>query len=603
MNVTNLFNSVVSLSFWGSAIVIIILLMKSIFRNKLNSYFHYYVWIILIIRLIMPYSIPSSFSIQNALNSAFTVNNVSDSPNKVIPIGGLINNYTEQMNTGSKAPKGNYTGTVLENNIYFPGNIAGIIWILDSSFMIILVIRSHYRIKYIIKNSINYSNQAFSNVFSNCIDIVKVNRTVRLIYTNRLISTSLYGVTKPAIIIPLKIAKNIGTDEFRYIILHELSHLKRKDVFLNWITALLRCIYWFNPIILYGLYKMNQDCEIACDQHVISYLKDSENLRYGNTIIKMLKISNNIQWMPGTASLSKGKSGIKRRVKMISKYKKLSLGGFIFGVAIITFIAFIGLTNSKIKADVPNDTSVKASKNINETERSLISITLSDNNEGFNNTKISSQDLSPYLVNYEDIKSIVNQLKKFSAVKITVNGEQISEKSEINPDAQFIRINGNKCKSSFIIKGEWNKQIPADSLLKDNSAINELKSRGIGVKVETKNNISNLDYKPSIKVEDTKDLNIISNKLFTEYLNYYTKVAANNDFKLRSYKINQITVKNNNNDSFEFMVDFSVQPVNIEAWLTPNGIKSDDWVNNKTFFVKVSISGNVYSIKEKSTSP
>ncbi len=603
MNVTNLFNSVVSLSFWGSAIVIIILLMKSIFRNKLNSYFHYYVWIILIIRLIMPYSIPSSFSIQNALNSAFTVNNVSDSPNKVIPIGGLINNYTEQMNTGSKAPKGNYTGTVLENNIYFPGNIAGIIWILDSSFMIILVIRSHYRIKYIIKNSINYSNQAFSNVFSNCIDIVKVNRTVRLIYTNRLISTSLYGVTKPAIIIPLKIAKNIGTDEFRYIILHELSHLKRKDVFLNWITALLRCIYWFNPIILYGLYKMNQDCEIACDQHVISYLKDSENLRYGNTIIKMLKISNDIQWMPGTASLSKCKSGIKRRVKMISKYKKLSLGGFIFGVAIITFIAFIGLTNSKIKADVPNDTSVKASKNINETERSLISITLSDNNEGFNNTKISSQDLSPYLVNYEDIKSIVNQLKKFSAAKITVNGEQISEKSEINPDAQFVRINGNKYKSPFIIKGEWNKQISADSLLKDNSAINELKSRGIGVKVETKNNISNLDYKPSIKVEDTKDLNIISNKLFTEYLNYYTKVADNNDFKLKSYKINQIIVKNNNNDSFEFMVDFSVQPVNIEAWLTPNGIKPDDWINNKTFFVKVSINGNVYSFKEKSTSP
>ncbi|MDF2885091.1 MAG: hypothetical protein K0R54_5662, partial [Clostridiaceae bacterium] len=152
-------------------------------------------------------------------------------------------------------------------------------------------------------------------------------------------------------------------------------------------------------------------------------------------------------------------------------------------------------------------------------------------------------------------------------------------------------------------KGEWNKHISVDSLLKDNSAINKLKSRGIGVKVETKNNIFNLDYKPSIKVEDTKDLNIISNKLFTEYLDYYTKVAANNDFKLKSYKINQITVKNNNNDSFEFMVDFSVQPVNIEAWLTPNGIKSDDWINNKNYFVKASIKGNVYSIKNKSTSP
>lgn len=121
--------------------------------------------------------------------------------------------------------------------------------------------------------------------------------------------------------------------------------------------------------------------------------------------------------------------------------------------------------------------------------------------------------------------------------------------------------------------------------------------------VDSNSNISNLDYKPSIKVEDTKDLNIISNKLFTEYLDHYTKVADNNDFKLKSYKINQITVKNNNNDSFEFMVDFSVQPVNIEAWLTPNGIKSDDWINNKNYFVKAGIKGNVYSIKDKSTSP
>lgn len=603
MDVINLFNSVVALSFMGSILVLIILLVKSIFRKKLNSYFHYYIWILLIIRLIMPYSIQSSFSIHNVINSAFILNNASDMPNKVVP----IKSPGVDMNTSSKTPKENVkkenTGIMMENNKYSPSNIVGIIWLLGSSFMIILVICSHYRITYVIKNPIDYTNQVFNNIFSKCIDIIKVNTTVRLIYTNRLTNPSLYGVMNPTIIIPLKIAKNIGTDEFRYIILHELSHLKRKDVFLNWITTLLQCIYWFNPIILYGLYKMKQDCELACDQHVISYLKDCEYLRYGNTLIKMLEINNDRQWIPGAASLSRNKYEIKRRIKMIAKYKKLSLGGIIFGVALIAVIAVIGLTSSNVKDDILNNTAIKASENINETGTSKIYITLSDNIEGFNNTKVSSQNLSPYLVANEDIKNAVNQLKKLGAVKITVNGEQISEKSDITPDAQFLKINGNKYKSPFIIKGEWNKKISADSLLKDNGVINELKSRGIGVKVETKNNISNLDYKPSIKVEDTKDLNIISNKLFTEYLDYYTKIAANNDFKLRSYKINQITVKNNSNDSFEFMVDFSVQPVNIEAWLTPNGIKSDDWINNKNFFVKASINGNVYSIKNKSTSP
>lgn len=122
--------------------------------------------------------------------------------------------------------------------------------------------------------------------------------------------------------------------------------------------------------------------------------------------------------------------------------------------------------------------------------------------------------------------------------------------------------------------------------------------------VKNQDNVLNLDYKASIKVDDTKDLNIIANKLFTEYLSYYTNdTAKKNDLTLKNYKINQITVKNKDNSSFEFMVDFSVQPVNIETWLTPNGVKSDDWINNKVLFVKVSINGNVYSIEEKTTSP
>ncbi len=90
----------------------------------------------------------------------------------------------------------------------------------------------------------------------------------------------------------LIIIENIDSDEFRYIVLHELSHLKRKDIFINWIVTLLQCIYWFNPIVLYGLFKMKQDCELACDTHVISYLESLEGIRYGDTLIKTITLSN-----------------------------------------------------------------------------------------------------------------------------------------------------------------------------------------------------------------------------------------------------------------------------------------------------------------------
>ncbi|WP_102401905.1 hypothetical protein [Haloimpatiens massiliensis] len=73
--------------------------------------------------------------------------------------------------------------------------------------------------------------------------------------------------------------------------------------------------------------------------------------------------------------------------------------------------------------------------------------------------------------------------------------------------------------------------------------------------------------------------------------------------KLKNYKINEITIRNNDNSSFEFFVDFSVQPVNIDAWLISNGVKSNDWINNKNLYVKVKINEDVYTIEEMATSP
>lgn len=120
--------------------------------------------------------------------------------------------------------------------------------------------------------------------------------------------------------------------------------------------------------------------------------------------------------------------------------------------------------------------------------------------------------------------------------------------------------------------------------------------------VVNQDNVTDLDYKASITVDNTKDLAIIANKLFTEYLNYYKKDTTKDNLKLKDYKINQITIKNQDDSSFQFFVDFSVQPVNTDTWLTPNGVKSNDWIYNKTYFVKVSIKGNAYSIENKSTS-
>jgi len=131
--------------------------------------------------------------------------------------------------------------------------------------------------------------------------------------------------------------------EFKYIIMHELFHLKNKDIIINWLITLLSILYWFNPILLYGFYKMRQDCEISCDYQVVSHLNKGENTQYGNTIIRILELRGSSRRLTGTTPMFTNNSEIKRRIIMISKYKKLNTWRILFGGIIIATISVLSI--------------------------------------------------------------------------------------------------------------------------------------------------------------------------------------------------------------------------------------------------------------------
>ena len=65
MSLLNVFELILLSSLIGSVIVLIILITKGIFRNKLNFTFKYYIWLILIIKLIMPFGPQSPLNVSD----------------------------------------------------------------------------------------------------------------------------------------------------------------------------------------------------------------------------------------------------------------------------------------------------------------------------------------------------------------------------------------------------------------------------------------------------------------------------------------------------------------------------------------------------------
>ncbi|WAG70990.1 M56 family metallopeptidase [Clostridium sp. CF011] len=346
----NIFEMIVLPSLIGSIIVLMILIFKGIFRNKLNFTFHYYIWLILIIKLIIPFgpqtplnisNLYENFHVQGTTNKSTQITQSNSS--KELTNATLSNPISiSAMHPSNKSVISKANRIPLNHKVNIE-KVFCFIWILGTSLSIAILVTGYKKLKDIVGTSIKNINSTHREILNKCKKAMNIRTEVELSYSQKINSPSLCGLIKPKILIPVSVAANIGDEEFKYIIMHELTHLKNKDIFINYAITLLSIIYWFNPLLLYAFHKMREDCEISCDGQVISYLGASENLQYGNTIIKVLELAGKSNRLIGTTSMVLNSFEIKRRIIMISKYRKINFKGILLGTVVFVIIGGLGI--------------------------------------------------------------------------------------------------------------------------------------------------------------------------------------------------------------------------------------------------------------------
>lgn len=336
----------------ASILVILIILIKAILGERLNVKFHYFIWFVLIIKLIIPYGPESNLSVFNLFNPIMekkTAYNNYDLKTQIVPSSVSAVKSQKVVEIVDLDIDNN----ILSLNINYK-NILMYTWLLGVIFCLARILYGLKKIQFIMKNSIGNRFSNFDSILNEYLLVMNIKKNVSLIYTNKIGSPCLYGFIKPVILMPINIANNISEDEFKYIIIHELCHLKRKDILVNWITIILSDLYWFNPIIRYGFYKMKQDCEVSCDAYALKYLDSNKNIDYGDVVVKILQLRNKNNQIISATSMAINTSEIKRRIIMISKNKKVSLKSIICGVVVIAAVAVTGLTNGISKVEASN---------------------------------------------------------------------------------------------------------------------------------------------------------------------------------------------------------------------------------------------------------
>lgn len=346
-----IFDWVIETSIMASILVGLILCIKVLLKKQLTPRWQYALWLILLVRLLLPWSPNSSFSMYSMLSQGYEYLRYPMQVHIEVQTVKEINEqktYSFHLKGENEAKKGmTFQGTDKDTWSLSVYEIILYVWLLGVlclSFYILIINRRWY--VYLQKQSVITDDRVL-RIFESCKERMSIKSNISLLLTRKVSSPTLLGYIRPRILLCEKHIEQLDDNQLRFIFYHELAHFKRKDVGINWLMYSLLVLHWFNPILWYAYYVMREDQEIACDALALTFIGHKEKLAYGHTIITLLEFYSNYKKTPNLANFSGNKYALKRRIRMIKKFSKKSYRWSILGIATIIGLSIFSLMNAK----------------------------------------------------------------------------------------------------------------------------------------------------------------------------------------------------------------------------------------------------------------
>ncbi len=94
------------------------------------------------------------------------------------------------------------------------------------------------------------------------------------------------GLWRPRIVLPADFEERFDPAQRALVLAHERRHVARLDPWANAAAALLRCLFWFNPLFHLAAARMRHDQELACDADVLA-ANPRQRRRYGDALLNV----------------------------------------------------------------------------------------------------------------------------------------------------------------------------------------------------------------------------------------------------------------------------------------------------------------------------
>ena len=390
------------MSISGAVLIIAIILIRTLTINRLPKQTFLMLWSLALIRLLIPFVIPSPFSIYSVIFRNMPVEMLSELPSGILftetPADETSQAYTQihpaslendyklsladttdvatstPLKTDARGPAEPVSPDILPQfqeqtglsaqNISPQQNISAhkenpatvfsfvmstwatlrltgpVIFIIWCTGAVLCI--SFFVVTYLRCRLEFRTSLPVTNTYVNhWLESRHIRRYLSVRQSDRVNTPLTYGILHPVILLPRQ-TDWTDTLKLQYVLSHEYVHIRRLDAVTKLLIALTLCLHWFNPLVWVMYFLFNRDLELACDEKVIRHFGESSRSAYARMLIDMEEKKSGL--MPLCNNFSK--NAIEERITAIMKLKKISRPVTLLAMGLIIGVATLFVTSA-----------------------------------------------------------------------------------------------------------------------------------------------------------------------------------------------------------------------------------------------------------------
>lgn len=315
-----IFISILNRSLTAAYCAVIVLCIRMCIR-RLPKVYSYVLWLVVFVRLAVPFSLESVYSIVRVSSSPVPADiGMEQTPHIATGIGQL--DYTANRILAWSLPQTDAAASV--NPMQVVLSAASWIWLTVSAALTAYWVVSYLALKHRLKDAAWTEGDVWM--------------------TDKIPVPFVMGILKPCIYLP----PGLSEKERACVISHEQVHVRRRDYLVKQLAYVIVCVHWFNPMAWLSLWLMCRDMELSCDEAVLKHsgLDGEQRLLYKKEYAAVLLTLAGGRKVRLSGPLFFGTKNVKGRIQNVLSYRKY--GKFVTCVSVVLILlATVGLMGNR----------------------------------------------------------------------------------------------------------------------------------------------------------------------------------------------------------------------------------------------------------------